>query len=188
MGFPPQAAPRQAAIRTTSENQLGTNDWWTMGPGPLCSKRALLLTLDLARQSAKGPASILNATWFRGGRDRKPRKVQGLSGRSRRESSHRHKAIRASNLDRGVVGTELGNVTETGPVEAGPPARRASSTASRTGSRSSALLTIVDEGMPFGQHELPVVSIELSEARKRQLAPIGLDTFSEERLLILALR
>ena len=53
--------------------------------------------------------------------------------------------------------TELGNVIETGPVEAGlqliaRPAPHHELVVAR------ALLTIVDEGMPFGQEELPVLA------------------------------
>jgi hypothetical protein len=42
--------------------------------------------------------------------------------------------------------------------------------------------------MPFGHEELTVCPIECGDARKRQPAPIGVDTLPEDRLSILARR
>src|SRR5215216_6776881 len=107
-----------------------------------------------------------------------------MSGRRLRELSHHDKAIRAADLQRGVIGAEVGGAAEAALCET------ALQLLSRPTSHyelvvAGTFLTFVDEDMPLGQEEAPVLPIELSDACEREPAAISVDTLSEDRLPIL---
>ena len=114
-----------------------------------------------------------------------PSRDKRLSCRSFRTLSHRDEPIGGSNVHCAIVCAEVVDRTEAALPETGLQL------AMRPTSHDELIiaglfLTISDQGVPFGQDKLSVLSIQVCDARERQLAPVSVDTFLEDRLPSLA--
>src|SRR6185436_16748845 len=103
------------------------------------------------------------------------------------ETRDGHQAVGCAGLDLGIVGTEVLDAAEPVPGQQ----RRELFTlpaAHREPGVADALLAVRDERMALGYQELPVLDIQLGDARERQLSALGRHSFPEERLARLPLR
>jgi hypothetical protein len=98
---------------------------------------------------------------------------------------HRDEAIRGSDADCSIVGAEIGNRTEAALRETGVQLATCPTPHDKL-IIAGAFLTIFDQGVPLGLDKPSVLSIEFRDARERQLAPLSVNTLSEDRLPSLA--